>query len=244
MSDHTQHNTSTLSEKLNAFFSRHRIALIVFAVVLIVGIIASVAIAQVLNARAERSAQAAEEIERLWEEWTALQPLPTEETPEELGEDARAIETELREKIAETTETFGNAYGAIRAQLVLGLLEWDLDNTEEARAIFESVATSEEGTYLEPIALANAAAAAEESGDTEGAISLYEKIVALDDVPNLERSHALFSLGRLSEAGESYEQALTYYNQLIDEHETGNWTNLGRNRIIWLTSQGLVGRED
>ena len=81
-----------------------------------------------------------------------------------------------------------------------------------------------------------------ETGDTEAARELYGRIVSLEDTANLERPHALFNLGRLAEAAEETDLALEYYNQLIDEHPDSNWTNLGRNRIIWLTSQG-VGSE-
>lgn len=243
MSDHT-HETQHFSEKLNAFFSRYRIALVVIAVVIIVGIVASVLLAQWINQRNERSAQAAEEIEALWEEWTAEQPLPTEEAPPELSDEAKEIETRLRSGITTIQDSYGGSYGAVRARLVLGLLEWDLENYAAAREVFEELAADQEGTYLQPIVLANAAATAEEGGDIERAQALYDQVVQLENVPNLERAHALFSLGRLAETTEDYQLALDRYNQLIDEHGDSNWTNLGRNRIIWLTSQGVVGAED
>lgn len=243
MSDHTN-DTQHFSEKLNAFFSRYRIALIVIAVVIIVGIVASVLLAQWMNQRNERSAQAAEEIEALWEEWTAEQPLPTEEAPSELSDEAKEIESQLRSTIATVRDSYGGTYGAVRARLVLGLLEWDLQNYEAAREVFEDLAADQEGTYLQPIALANAAATAEEAGDIDGAKGLYTQVADLENVPNLERAHALFSLGRLAEETDDFSGALERYNQLLDEHGDSNWTNLGRNRIIWLTSQGVVGAED
>ena len=243
MSDHT-HETRHIPEKLNAFFSTYRIALIVIAVVVIVVIVASVLLAQWFNQRNARSDRAAEEIEALWEEWTAEQPLPTEEARSELSDEAKEIESQLRSMIATIRNSYGGTYGAVRARLILGLLEWDLQNYDTARRVFEDLAADQDGTYLRPIALANAAASAEEAGDIEGAQTLYTQVVELQNVPNSERAHALFSLGRLAEATEDHPAALESYNRLLDEHGDSNWTNLGRNRIIWLVSQGVVGAGD
>jgi tetratricopeptide (TPR) repeat protein len=243
MSDHGSEKR-TLAETLNNTLTRHRTGLLIGSAVLIVGIIAAVAIAQWMNVRTERSTAAAEEIENLWEDWQAASPNEANGTETSDGEPASEeqlrIEERLRAAITSAREDYGNSYGGLRAGFVLGLLEWETGNFADAGAAFRDLADTHAGTYVEPIALANAAAAAEETGDTDAARELYGRIVTLEDTANLERAHAVFSLGRLAESAEEYQLALEYYNQLLDEHPDSNWTNLGRNRIIWLTSQGVA----
>jgi tetratricopeptide (TPR) repeat protein len=246
MSDHGSEKR-TLAETLNNTLTRYRTGLLIGSAVLIVGIIAAVAIAQWLNVRTERSAAAAEEIEDLWEDWQAARSDDANGTETSDGapssEERLEIEERLRAAITSTREDYENSYGGLRAGFVLGLLEWETGNFAEAETAFRALADAHADTYIEPIALANAAAAAEETGDTEAARELYGRVVALEDTANLERAHAVFSLGRLAEGAEEHQLALEYYNQLLDEHPDSNWTNLGRNRIIWLTSQG-VGSEN
>jgi tetratricopeptide (TPR) repeat protein len=224
MSDHTTQKTPSRTERIQAFLSTYKVTLSILSVVLIVGILASVGISQWLNSQAERSAEAAEEIQNLWDDFQD-------------NEDAET-ETELREAIETALETHPRRYASLRALLVLGQLEYQKENYEAALEAFRQLAETHDGTYIEPTALAGAAAAAEESGDAALARDFYGRIVEIEGVPNLERPRALFSLGRLAEAEGDTSLAVEYYQRLVDEHGSSNWTNLGRNRIIWLTSRG------
>jgi len=240
MSDQKQHShphsSSSPAEKIGAFLSGHRIPLIVLAVIIFVGIFASIGISQYLNVRVERSAVAAEEIQELWDDWSASRAAG-DDTDDDTGD---ADDTALREAIAAAREQFSGHYAEFRGLYILGQLEWELGNFEAAGEAFLELADTYDDTYIAPVALANAAAAAEETGDIDRARELFGRVTRLEGVANLERSHALFNLGRLAEVQEEYGLAVDYYNQLLDEHGDSNWTNLGRNRIIWLTSQGVA----
>ncbi len=222
MSDHT--HKPGKAEHIQQFLSANRKILSVIAVVLIVGIIASVGVSQWLNARAQASAEMAEQIQRLWEEYSS--------GSEGEGEEA------LRTAIDEAIEMYPRDYASLRALFILGQLEFELENYQASLEAYRDLADRHQGTYIEPTALAAAAAAAEEAGDAATARELYGRLVEIEDAPNLERAHGLFNLGRLAESAGDVDLALEYYNRLVDEHGGSNWTNLGRNRIIWLTSRG------
>ncbi|MFP4211261.1 MAG: tetratricopeptide repeat protein [Alkalispirochaeta sp.] len=232
---HAGHSPST-AEKIGTFLSNYRTVLIVVAVVIFVGIFAAIGLSQYLNVRSERSAAVAEEIQDLWNEWSAT--VSDGDSTED--EASPADDTALRDAIAAAREEFPGQYAELRALYILGQLEWELENYDAAGEAFLELAETFDDTYITPVALANAAAAAEETGEIDRARELFGRIVSLENVANLERSHALFNLGRLAEVQEEYDLALDYYNQLLDEHGDSNWTNLGRNRIIWLTSQGVA----
>jgi tetratricopeptide (TPR) repeat protein len=221
-----------LSERLNAFFSRYRIGLIVTATVLLIGIVAAVIVFQVADARAERMLVATEAMQRIEADYAALS--------DEDSAERQAIEEELRTAITELIAEYPRDYGALRARFVLGSLEWQLENWSEAYDAFLAVAEEHRPNYLTAPALFSAAAAAENMGENDRARELYGRVADGDLTPNSERAHALFNLGRLAEAGDDTTLALEYYNRLVDEHAGSNWTSLGRNRIIWLTSQGTT----
>jgi tetratricopeptide (TPR) repeat protein len=223
----------TLSERLNAFFSRYRLGLIVTASVLLIGIVAAVIVFQIADARAERMLEATEALQRLEADYAAL-------AEEEESADLQATEEELRAAIADLIDEYPRDYGALRARFVLGGLEWQLENWNAAYEAFLAVAEEHRPNYLTATALFSAAAAAENMGDVDRARELYGRVADGDLTPNTERAHALFNLGRLAEADGDATLALEYYNRLVDDHTGSNWTSLGRNRIIWLTSQGTT----
>ncbi len=223
MSDHTTEKAPSRTERIQAFLVTYKVALSVIGGVLIAGIIASVGISQWLNAQAEHSAEVAENIQILWNDFQ-----------DESTDDAEAV---LRETIETALETHPRRYASLRALLVLGRLEYQKENFEASAEAFQKLANAHSGTYIEPTALAGAAAAAEEAGDLSLARNSYGRIVEIEGVPNLERPRALFNLGRLAEMEGDFALAVEYYDRLVEEHGSSNWTNLGRNRIIWLTSR-------
>lgn len=224
MSDHTTKQAPSRTERIQTFLSTHKFGLSVISVVLIAGIVVSVGISQWLNVQSERSAEAAEQIQDLWDEYQ--------------DEDTEEAEAQLRQAIDAALEAHPRRYASLQALLVLGQLEYEGENYEAALAAFQQLADNHSGTYIEPTALAGAAAAAEETENTSLARDFYGRIVEIDGVPNLERPRALFNLGRLAETDGDAPLALEYYDRLVEEHSSSNWTNLGRNRIIWLTSRG------
>ncbi len=230
MSDSSTNNPG-FTDRLIAFLSRSRKALIISGSVVLVAIIAAVIVAQVMSARNDASIRAAERIQDLWSEFD----------PD--SEDADQAEAELREEITQVIEEYPRTYGSLRARMILAELEWEQENWDAAQDAYMAVVNEHPQNHLTGPALFSAAAAAEQTDDLTRAREIYGMILDGAGDPTTEVAHALFNLGRIAEAENDVGLALEYYNRLIDDHSASNWTNLGRNRIIWLTSQG-VGTEE
>ena len=89
-------------------------------------------------------------------------------------------------------------------------------------------------TYLAPIALQNAAVAAEERGAPDAAIAHYQAVVEKYTGKTVGIPHALFSIGRLSEASKDYAAAIASYEKLLSLYADDDWTKLAKDRIIIL----------
>lgn len=231
MSD-SKHNTPGFTDRLTTALSRYRRFLLWFGLALVIGVIGSVAIFQVLETRHETAAREAELIATDWEAW--------ENTAADDTDRLSALESGIRTRASALLQDHPRSYGSLRTLHILAQLEWALGNHTASRDRALEIPNRFPDSHLVGTALTIAAAAAEESGDLEEAREYLRRIATGEGAPTAEAPRALFNLGRLSEATEAFSEALDYYNQLIDEHPTSNWTNLGRNRIIHLTSQGVA----
>jgi TolA-binding protein len=94
-------------------------------------------------------------------------------------------------------------------------------------------------TYLAPIALQNAAVAAEERGANDAAIAHYKLVIDKYSGKTVGIPHALFAVGRLSEESKDYPAAATSYAKLLSTYPDDDWTKLAKDRIIFLKTRGL-----
>lgn len=218
--------------RIASFLSGHRTVLMIVGAILIVGIFGAVGAYQIVENRADRAARDAELLLQDWEAWQGA----ADDSDERSG-----LEESIRNRAASLQEDHQRSYGALRSWHVLASLEWQLGNYSDSRQAFEALASRFPESHLAPIALAGAAAAAEEAGDISGARELLLQLADGTAVPSAERRRALFNLGRLAEESGELPEALGFYNRLVDEFPSDNWTNLGRNRIIALTVQGVRG---
>ncbi|MFO8041618.1 MAG: tetratricopeptide repeat protein [Alkalispirochaeta sp.] len=225
MSDSSTHSPA-FTERLTSFLSRFRKVLIFGGIAVLVAIIAAVVVAQVMSARNDASIRAAEELQELWDDYDAD------------SEDASVAQEDVREAVSQLIDEYPRTYGALRARMILAELEWQLENWEAAQDAYMAVVDEHGRNHLTGPALFSAAAAAEEAGNLDRARELYGRVADGEGDPTTEVPHALFNLGRIAELQSDQALAIEYYNRLIDDHSSSNWTNLGRNRIIWLTSQG------
>jgi len=100
-----------------------------------------------------------------------------------------------------------------------------------------AAANAAPGTYFAPIALFNAAVAAEEQGNLETALDLYTRVQAHENASFLA-VRAQFSVGRLEEARNNTEAALSAYRLLLSRwpHDA-LFASLAQSRIITLTEE-------
>ncbi len=222
---------TTTAQRVMGFLAANRKLMIGFGAFLLVAIVLAVGIYQFLERRAESATRAAELLDNQWQAFAELSDEEREASP---------IIEDLRSEIAAISEQYTGSYGDLRARFILASLEWELNNYEAAQSAYLSIVNDFPDSHLVGVSLGAAAAASEMLGQADRARELLLRLADGEGLPNTEKPRALFNLGRLAESSEDYDLALDYYNRLLDEHGESSWTNLGRDRIIWLQSQGLA----
>ena len=231
MSNAPQRDTkAAISEAVQNFITRYRIPLLI---VLGTVVVVVVALFVYFEVRDNRASAAAKQLADLEETYTAWQ---------EADDDAREqIEEEFISAFDNLTSRYSGFYAAARARFLRGNLHWQQEEWTEAATWYTAVADENEESHLASVALYNAAAAHEEAGGRPAAIEALTRLVESYSEDNAaEVPRALFSLGRLYESQESWSEAADYYRQLTEGYASSNWTNFARDRIIWLTSEGLI----
>jgi len=209
-----------VTDKINDFVTNNRKAIFIVIgaiIVLFVGLIAYLSISDTLN---KKAITALDELNSKFDD-LSLNNEEDYNTPE--------VETLFAEikTFAEKTNGFaGSKAWAIIGQIYSGRKDWA--NAQEA---WLSAAKKGNKTYLAPIALFNAAAAAEEQGNPEQAIELLEQCVAHKfEFPAAAR--AQFSIGRLHETLGNNTAAVDAYRVVLSKWpQMPVWQNLARSRI-------------
>ena len=218
-----QDKTTRLLNVVSGFLQRHRLILIaaLTAVAVIIG--ALFIYLEVRSSREQASRLAVEEVQDLFRQWNET---TDQERQTQLAE-------EIRSGVDAIVAEYPRFYAAQRALMIRGNLQWELEQWQQAGEDFAQAATGFNTGHLTPIALFNAAAAAEQAGNPARAMELLQELV--DNHDTVEVPRALFTLGRLAEGQTQTGQALDYYRRLVDSHPGSTWTNLARNRIITLS---------
>ncbi|MDR2444529.1 MAG: tetratricopeptide repeat protein [Spirochaetaceae bacterium] len=178
----------------------------------------------------------------------------TDEAETEAVESADSGESGISEDSGEPAETAGgnipallddlralgksaSGYPAARAWFMAANIYHERREWQEAQEAWLLAAEKGGSTHLTPVCLYNAAVAAEASGDTDSALSNYQKSLGFTDFP--AAAHAQFSVGRLEETKGDNEAAIAAYRAVIEKwpSDTG-WTNLAHSRIVALELNG------
>lgn len=146
------------------------------------------------------------------------------------------LETKLSAGITNILKDYPGTYAAQRALFLRADLAYHKKEWKQAQTAYEQLAKQFPQSYLAPLSLTNAAAAAEESGNPKKAIALDKQILTFKGiVPEIPR--AIFSLGRLYEGQGDLKQADTYYKKLVSSYPSSGWTSLARDRMIYLAAK-------
>jgi tetratricopeptide (TPR) repeat protein len=130
-------------------------------------------------------------------------------------------------------------FAALRAQAYKAKIEETKKDWAGSEKDWLAIADSSPDSYLAPVALQAAAAAAEEQGAPDRASAYYKKLVDKYGDKTIGIPHAYFALGRLAEQSKDYAAAMTAYQKVVSTWPDGDWTKLATDRIIFLKSQGL-----
>jgi tetratricopeptide (TPR) repeat protein len=214
-----------IAAALSAGLERARIPLIVIVAVGVLFIVGYTIYSQVHSKHVEKATTLAESIQTEYSNWQSASD--TKKQAE--------IEKQINTQIDTILKDYPGTYAAQRALFVRADLAYEKKDWKNAESTYEQLATKYPDSYLAAVSLVNAAASAEENGDPKKAIELNKRVLELKGlVPEIPR--AIFSLGRLYEGQGDFKQADTYYNKLVDSYPSSGWTNLARDRIIYLAA--------
>lgn len=158
----------------------------------------------------------------------------------ELPEAEKATKgSELIESADQLISRYGKRYAAVRATMIKSEVLSAINDVPAAEKVLVSLAASYPKSHLAPVALANAAAIAEDRGDTDLALSYLTQIEAgYPATPGIGR--ITLSIGRIYETTKLHDKALETYTRLVATGAESDWTKIAHDRIILLKSQGLV----
>ena len=219
----------TLPEKLNEFIQKNRRLLLICLIAILVilaGLITGITIREKIQSKAFS------QVEGFNIRYEALRIFIDKDDEEGLAKqaDIDALLDELR-----VFEGKKSGFAAARAYCISASIYADQKKwAESERAWF--MASKEAGkSYLAPVSLYNAAVAAEEQGNIDVAIGLYNQALAFGNVfPSAAR--AQFSIGRLEESRNNREAALEAYRNLVSKWPGDQvWGNLAQSRIVVLS---------
>jgi tetratricopeptide (TPR) repeat protein len=195
-----------------------------------VALVVIIAMQSVENGRAESAARASELVQDL-----------AAKLSDEQDEAQKAKLTEEFNAAVEKAASYQGTFGAQQAWFASGQLSMKNGDWKKAAEDFiKAWETKKKGSYLAPLALMQAAAAAEEAGDLDQALARYKTLIKdySGQVPGIPRIH--FSVGRILEAKQDWTGAKAAYDELAVAFPGDDWTNLANSRIISLKAKGLA----
>jgi tetratricopeptide (TPR) repeat protein len=151
-------------------------------------------------------------------------------------EKAADVQTFLDELSAFAGKQSG--YAAAQAHSIAASVYAEKKDWAQAEKSWAASAKAGVKTYLAPVALFNAAVAAEEQGKLLEAVTLYTESASYTaDFPEAPR--AQFAIGRLLETQGDKQGAIEAYRAIREKWSGATvWINLAQNRIIVLESSG------
>jgi tetratricopeptide (TPR) repeat protein len=218
-------------EKLNEFLQKNRKRLVMALATVVVVIIGFAVGFAVYGNMQEKALSTVEEFNSRYE---ALRVYINSENEEDASkkEDVKVLQDDLA-----AFETRASGFVAARAYAISAGIYGDQKNWAEAEKAWTSAAAAAAKTYFEPAALFNAAVSAEEQGNSDSAVGLYNQALSSgDDFPAAPR--AQFAIGRIEEGRGSKEAAIEAYRAVLSKWPGDEvWANLAQSRIIVLQNQ-------
>jgi len=215
----------TLNQRIYDFLQKNRRTLFISLIAIVV-ILAALIIT--VTVRERMQANAISQVDAFNRRYEELQPHIN------TADMMRQAETAIL--LIELSEFQNRASGfpSARAFAISANILTDMRSWPEAEEAWANAARAAGRTYLAPISLFNAAVAAEEQGNIQGAIDHYTRAIAFGDIFHFA-PRAQFSIGRLEEQRNNRDAALAAYRVLLARWPHDSiWTNLAQNRVIIL----------
>ena len=218
------------SQKLEDFLRAKRMALIIAAIVLVAAVAVLAVVSGIRSSQLQASTLKIEQLTEDVSSWAAITD--------------QASKTEAEKKLVanlnDVTKKWPHQFAAARAYSLLASIAESNKDWAGAENDWMAIYQHFPKTYLAPIALQNAAAAAEERGAPDAAIAHYQVLVDKYVGKTVGIPHALFTIGRLNEASKDYTAAISSYEKLLSLYADDDWTKLAKDRIIFLKAGGFA----
>lgn len=160
------------------------------------------------------------------------------------GETDSAKKAELEKSIFSSVEEIAKKWPRLfasqRARSISARVYESKEDWASAEREWIAAADALPSSYMAPLALQNAAAAAEEQGADSRAIEYYKRLIARYDSATIGLVHAYFALGRLYENSRDYASAVENYKKIVSTWPDSDWTKLATDRILALKAKGLA----
>ena len=193
------------------FFVKNRKLIIIAAIVIVVAVVAAIVAVNVSNNAKAKAQIAIADMEQRYAE------MLVEENP-----DWDSLSADLSSMVK------GSSYPSVKAAYLLGLVKFEQKDYASAQASFEQAYNLNTKIYTAPLALANAAACAEEQGDTAKALELYNKI-ASDYSESGVAAKALFNVARLYYQQGNTQLAQASFAQVASYYPSSEYGKLAKN---------------
>ena len=211
-------------KRFSDFLQRFKTIAIIILSVIVAFIIGFAVVSEVNKSIEEKSTSMTEQIQKDFDSRT-----------NSADEDRKdSLESSILEQVEAVLEKYPKKYAGQRALFIRGNLYFGREEWDSAHDDYILLAERFPGSYLAPVALINGAVAMEESDQPEKALEIYQSILETYRKNTPEIPRILFSVGRIQELLGAKEAALDTYNDLLDNFSSSSWTNLSRNRIIYL----------
>jgi tetratricopeptide (TPR) repeat protein len=219
----------TLSEKIGEFIQRNRTRLLAGLCAIVLVIAGFIIVSVVREKNLSNALSKLDALSRRYNDLSASISTEEEMSASQLSELAVLIAD-----IAEF-ENKNSGFPAARAYSISASIYMDQKKWEQAEEKWLKAAEAAPKTYLAPIAIYNAAVAAEGRNNIETAIAYYTRAAGFrESFPSAVR--AQFSIGRLEESRNNKDSAIAAYRSLLSNWPNDPvWPNLAQNRLLILT---------
>jgi len=226
----TDFSTKTV-KNTEKFLTKYFKLLIGIVAAIIVGLIVLAIVLNVISNKKEANYYALDNLTTAYSDITALDVTSTEYTDAvaTFNSDADALIASAKK-----------SYPGYKAQYLKAALLADDEKWADALVLYTDLIAQTKDIYLGPLAMLNAAVCAENAGDSDKALALYNQI--WDDYGNTTAvaPKALFNTGRLYESKNQIDLAKAAYQQLVDEFQNPEkgtdteYAKLAKNRLAAL----------
>lgn len=222
-------DTSQLREQLNDFLQKNRMKFLML-LGLIVIVLAGFIIVTTISGNMQTAALG--KIDSFSSRYDDLKKYMdgTDSDAASKQADITALENDLAAFSAKA-----GGFAAAKAYSISANIYMDQKKWADAEKAWSASAKAAKKSYLEPIAIFNAAVAAEEQGNADDAVSLYKQAVAFGN-SFIAAARAQFAVGRIEESRNNKDAALEAYKTLVSKWPNDTvWANLAQSRIVTLS---------